>query len=242
MARVKDLVREVRAYCEAHANPDGKAKWDRYFKEGFDAWGLLDKNDPLWTVKLPEWAERYSALGIDGFVACGNLLFPSGKYEEGAVACRLVEPFVREVDDARFQAVGDWFAHGISNWAQTDAICGRILGPALANGQVRIMALRGWRGSKLPFQRRAVPVSLLKPLKKGFPGPMVKLIWAMMLDDERVVHQGLGWFLREAWKREPELVERFLMHWKDRSARLIFQYATEKMTASQKARFRREKK
>ena len=42
----------------------------------------------------------------------------------------------------------------------------------------------------------------------------------MMLDEERVVHQGLGWFLREAWKRDPEGVEPFLLEFKDSAARL----------------------
>jgi hypothetical protein len=57
-----------------------------------------------------------------------------------------------------------------------------------------------------------------------------------------VVHQGLGWFLREAWKLYPQPVENYLAVWKDSAPRLIFQYATEKMTPEQKACFRREKK
>jgi len=64
----------------------------------------------------------------------------------------------------------------------------------------------------------------------------------MMLDSERVVHQGLGWFLREAWKRRPKEVEQFLREWKDSAPRLIFQYATEKMTPAGRARYRRVRK
>jgi 3-methyladenine DNA glycosylase AlkD len=62
-----------------------------------------------------------------------------------------------------------------------------------------------------------------------------------MLDPDRVVHLGVGWFLREAWKVNPEPVEAFLLEWKDRAPRLIYQYATEKMTAAQKARFKKGK-
>jgi len=53
------------------------------------------------------------------------------------------------------------------------------------------------------------------------------------------VHQGVGWFLREAWKIRPKETESFLLKYKDTSPRLIFQYATEKMTPKQKLRFRR---
>ena len=62
-----------------------------------------------------------------------------------------------------------------------------------------------------------------------------------MLDPERVVQQGLGWFLREAWKKTPAPVEAYLTGWKDTAPRLIFQYATEKMSAADRARFRRAK-
>jgi hypothetical protein len=55
-----------------------------------------------------------------------------------------------------------------------------------------------------------------------------------------VVHQGLGWFLREAWKLKRKETEAFLLKWKDNAARLIFQYATEKMTATEKKRFKRD--
>jgi 3-methyladenine DNA glycosylase AlkD len=63
----------------------------------------------------------------------------------------------------------------------------------------------------------------------------------LMTDAERVVQQGLGWFLREAWKKHPRPVEAFLLEWKDQAPRLIFQYATEKMSKADRARFRRQK-
>ena len=62
-----------------------------------------------------------------------------------------------------------------------------------------------------------------------------------MVDKDREVHQGVGWFLREAWKKNHEVTESFLLKWKDRAPRLIIQYATEKMTKEEKLRFRKEK-
>ena len=61
------------------------------------------------------------------------------------------------------------------------------------------------------------------------------------LEEEKKVPQGLGWFLREAWKIKRKETETFLLKWKDRAPRVIFQYATEKMTAEEKKRFRKEK-
>jgi len=71
---------------------------------------------------------------------------------------------------------------------------------------------------------------------------LLEFVRPLMMDNERVVHQGLGWFLRETWKKDPSPVEAYLLEFKDTAARLIFQYATEKMSPAQKERFRREKK
>ncbi len=71
---------------------------------------------------------------------------------------------------------------------------------------------------------------------------MLDFITPLMHDPERVVQQGMGWFLREAWKIKPKPVETFLLKYKDSAPRLIFQYATEKMSKEDKLRFRAEKK
>lgn len=72
--------------------------------------------------------------------------------------------------------------------------------------------------------------------------PFFTFIEPLMLDSERIVHQGLDWFLREAWKLKRKQTEVFLLKWKNDVARLIFQYTTEKMTPEEKKLFRIEKK
>ncbi|MBN2314952.1 MAG: DNA alkylation repair protein [Sedimentisphaerales bacterium] len=103
--------------------------------------------------------------------------------------------------------------------------------------------LSGWRMATNKYQRRAVPVAMLILLKSTNDyAPLFDFIDPLMMDGERVVHQGLGWFLREAWKIKKKPTETFLLKWKNDAARVIFQYATEKMTPEQKKRFKKEKK
>ena len=61
----------------------------------------------------------------------------------------------------------------------------------------------------------------------------------LILDPEKVVQQGTGWLLREAWKKSPKKVEDFLLKWKDQAPRLIIQYATEKIDKEKRRKFRR---
>jgi 3-methyladenine DNA glycosylase AlkD len=92
------------------------------------------------------------------------------------------------------------------------------------------------------YQRRAVPVTLIGLLKETQKlEPLFQLIEPLMGDGEKVVQQGTGWFLREAWKRQPKPTEAFLLRYKDTCPRLIVQYATEKMESSAKQRFRRSR-
>ena len=53
---------------------------------------------------------------------------------------------------------------------------------------------------------------------------------------------GLYKYLREIWKKQPDLAETFLLKWKDTCGRKIIQYATEKMDKNNKTKFKKVKK
>ena len=238
--RAGALAAEIRRYCAAHQDPKGAARYARYFKEGYDAWGFMDKNHPIWSEKKSEWLEGYQDLGLRGFLTLGEMLFESGKYEEGSLAIHFVKHYRDQFDSKALSRLAKWFAAGIGNWAHTDVLCSEVLAPLLESGIVELETLAPWRQSKFKYQRRAVPVAMLGLLKsREDTAPFSEFLRPLMMDPERVVQQGLGWFLREAWKKQPRPVEAFLLEWKDKAPRLIFQYATEKMPPAARTRFRR---
>ena len=242
MSREQVLAEEIRSYCRAHADAKQAARYQRYFTEGYDSWGLMGSKDPLWLQQQEEWLAEYHGLGLGGFLKAGEILFASGKYEEGALAIRFVKGFLEEFAEASLPRLAKWFEAGIGNWAHTDVLCGEILAPQLKGGKIKMEALGPWRKSAHKYQRRSVPVAMLGLLKtEKSLGPQLRFLQPMMMDPERVVQQGLGWYLREAWKKQHEPVEKFLLAWKDSAPRLVFQYATEKMPAAERARFRRSK-
>jgi 3-methyladenine DNA glycosylase AlkD len=239
--RLDKLVAQIDVTCRKLADPKRVAKYARYFKEGFDAYGV-DHESSEWLAKRQIWWDDNRYLGLKGFLTLGERLFATGKYEHGALAFWFVSKFRKEIRPTAFTGIGKWFDGGVRNWAHTDAICSELLAPRLQCGAVRLRTLASWRKSPHRFKRRAVPVAMLGLLKTAPDyGPLLEFIAPMMLDGQRVVHQGLGWFLREAWKKQPEPVEVFLTEWRDSAPRLIYQYATEKMTPAGKERFRRAK-
>ena len=236
--KIETLVKEIRSILQAHANPARVKKYSRFFVEGYDAYGVDLKE--IRSERNAWLMDNRQELGLAGFLRLGDLLVRSGKYEEGFIAIDLITYFQKEFTPETLKRLGVWLEHGLCNWAHTDSFSGEVLSIFLINHIVALDAFSDWRGAPSKWKRRAVPVTLIKALKMEIPvNNFLKFIDPMMLDGEKVVHQGLGWFLREAWKKSPEPVEAFLLKYKDQCARLIIQYATEKMTKEKKAAFKR---
>ena len=237
--KAAELCEEIRNYCRANADEAVIKKYSWYFKEGYDAYGLSREkyeekvdsliNDDRINMKLVLSASRY--------------LVKSGKYEETSFAIRLLNEFSEQFTAATFKEIEKWFEIGIINWGHTDVICGMLISKFFEKKIISLEDISNWRTAKNKYQRRAVPVAMIELLKSTNDYALLfDFIEPLMLDSERMVHQGLGWFLREAWKLKKKETETFLLKWKNDAARVIFQYATEKMTPEQKKRFKKEKK
>ena len=233
----QELFYEIRTYCQANASEAIVKKYARYFKEGYDAYGLTKE---ILEEKVDEIIKRED-VGLDLVYQTGPLLLRTGKYEETSFAILLLYAFSKQFDKNTFLEIGKWFEIGINNWGHTDAICGYFFREFFKRKIISLNDLSSWKEASNKYQRRAVPVAMIEILraKWDFNG-LLAFIDPMMLDPERVVHQGLGWFLREAWKKHPEPVESFLLKWKNSAARLIFQYATEKMSKDERLKFKKE--
>jgi 3-methyladenine DNA glycosylase AlkD len=242
MSTIDNFADEIRSYCQAHANAAQAARYARYFTEGYDAWGI-DGKDPLWSAQIEQWFEHNRILGLDGFLKLGEILFARGKYEEAGVGIHFLARFNDQISSAHLPGIASWFAAGVRNWGHTDVLCSLVLSPVLSAGGFSLEDFSSWRESKWKYQRRAVPVAMLGLLKtKSRTTPLLHFVEPLMRDPEKVVQQGTGWFLREAWKREPAPVEKFLLTHKDEAPRVIIQYATEKMTPEARARYKAAKR
>jgi 3-methyladenine DNA glycosylase AlkD len=234
----KSILQEIQIFCEKNQNPEIVKKYARYFKQGYDAWGVPSE---LTHKKVSEILGRPDAT-LDMMLETSYLLVKSPKYEETFFGILLVMGFHKQFTKETFKAVDKWFLTGIKNWAHTDYICGEVIQVFFDKKLITIKDFSNWRTAENKYQRRAVPVSFIKQLKATDDlKPFFDFIDPMMMDPEREVHQGLGWFIREAWKKQPVPAESFLLKWKEKAARLIFQYATEKMTPEQKLKFKRSR-
>jgi 3-methyladenine DNA glycosylase AlkD len=233
-----ELFNNLHSFFLENADPAIVEKYARYFKDGYPGYGL---QKGLFEQKVDS-IQAPPEVTLDLILKTAPLLLETGKYEETSALIRMTLKHHKQFSKETFLEVEKWFGLGITNWAHTDYICGDLMHLFFRKKIIQMDDISEWRKAKNKFQRRAVPVSLIKPMKVSSDfQPFFNFINPMMMDPEREVHQGLGWFLREAWKKQPEHTEAFLFKWKNSAARLIFQYATEKMTPEQKLRFRKEK-
>ena len=233
-----ELVQEIRSYCRENANEEGIKKSQRFFKEEFVGYGLTAQQIYAKVKELQKSNELNLSTVLDAVL----MFMKSGQHEEISFGLLLADGLSKQFTVETFQTINNWFTFSIRNWAHADTL-GMLLLPRFMDKKIIEMNdFSSWLSSPYKFQRRCVPVTLIKHIKKTRQVmPSVAFVEKLMTDPEREVHQGMGWFLREAWKISPAEVEPFLEKWKNTAPRLIFQYACEKMTAENKLRFKRAK-
>jgi 3-methyladenine DNA glycosylase AlkD len=232
------LTEIIRTYCRQNANEANVIKYSYYFKSGYDAYGL---SQPTLNAGAKEML-KIPGIDLKVVLEAAPELMKSGKYEETGMALLLVRDLHKQYTRDTFDTIAQWYAKGIGNWAHADTLGMAILPLFLKKDIIKMYDYNDWLKSEYKFKRRSVPVALIKYLKT-YPdySAIFNFLEPLMADPEREVHQGMGWFLREAWKKNGPITETFLLKWKNTAPRLIIQYATERMTPGQKLRFKKEK-
>jgi len=234
----KILHQDIKEFLTKNSDPIIIKKYARYFKEGYDAYGVDPKK---FQKRRDDWFELCKEnLSTNEIIAFCEKLVKSKKYEEKSIAIDFMIRLKEYYNKRFFNTVGKWFGKYIDNWAHCDWACHHILYHFIADKIVTFKEFLKWTESPDRWKRRAAAVTMVKVTSKH-KKIEDSLITAkkLILDPERVVHQGVGWLLRETWKKAPKQVEDFLYQWKDQAPRLIIQYATEKIPKEKRKRFRR---
>ena len=235
-------IKEIKEFCETNSDPEIVKKFQKYFKEGYDGYGI-DKN--VAENQIENWIEQWKdEMTIDNYLLLGDELMRNGRYDEKNLAITFLKSKREDFSKDTFNRIGKWFDYGINNWATTDVLCWFLLSSLLIDKVIDFDDLKSWNDSDSEWKRRAVPVALVefnKIEKKLKPDEVIEIIEPLMLDESEYVQKGIGTLLRELWKKYPTQIEDFLIKWKDKCGRLIVQYATEKMNKDYRTKFRKSK-
>ena len=232
--------KEIRDFCIKNSKQSNIDKYSRYFKDGFDGYGIDQK---VYEAQRDLWiADWKNEMTIDKYLELGDKIMQIGKYEEISFVISFLKSERENYTETTFDRIGNWFDIGISNWANTDVLCMLVISSFLIDRIIEFNKLKEWTTSNSEWKRRAVPVTLVELIKKDLkPENAFLLIEPLMLDDSEYVQKGIGTLLRGLWKTYPVEIEKFLLKWKDQCGRLIIQYATEKMDKEYRKKFRKVK-
>ena len=230
----------IREFCAANSNPEIILKYSRYFKEGFDGYGIDQKT---YERQRDAWIEDWGKeMSIEQYLELGDMVFDKGKYEEKSFVISLLKSKREEYNEDTFDRIALWFEHGVTNWATTDVMCMLVLSDMIDDKVIDLKKLKTWNSSGSEWKRRAVPVTLVELVKEDLkPMEAFETIESLMTDSSKYVQKGIGTLMRGLWKKYPEEIEDFLLKWKDECGRLIIQYATEKMDKDYRKKFRKSK-
>ena len=237
---IDEKLKEIRDFCIKNSKQSNIDKYSRYFKDGFDGYGIDQKvyeaQRDLW---IADWKKEMT---IGKYLELGDKLIQIGKYEEISFAISFLKSERENYTESTFDRIGKWFDYGISNWATTDVLCMLVLSSFFVDKVISFEQLKSWTNSDSEWKRRAVPVTLVELIKKDLkPNDAINLVESLMLDDSEYVQKGIGTLLRGLWKTYPVEIEDFLLKWKDKCGRLIIQYSTEKMDKEYRKKFRKNK-
>jgi 3-methyladenine DNA glycosylase AlkD len=236
---IKEKLQEIHSFCVKNADPALVKKYSRYFKGGYDGFGiakdLYEQQRDAW---IKEWKDEMT---LGKYLDLGDKLMLTGRYEEKSFAIAFLQSERKNFTQTTFDRIGNWFDYGINNWATTDVLCMLVIPYFLIDEVISFDKLKEWTRSDNEWQRRAVPVTLVELARRDLtPEKAFYMIEPVMLDNSEYVQKGIGTLLRTLWKKYPEEVESFLMKWKDNCGRLIIHYATEKMDKEYRKRFRKK--
>jgi 3-methyladenine DNA glycosylase AlkD len=234
---IDSKVKEIREFCESNSDPAIIKKFEKYFREGYDGYGI-DKN--AIEKQIETWKEQWKdEMTMDDYLKLGDEL-QRGRYDEKNLAIVFIQTQRKHYSKETFNRIGKWFDYGINNWATTDVLCMFVLSDFVTDQVIDLDDLKSWNDSESEWKRRAVPVTLIELIKTGLtPDDAINVIEPLMTDQSEYVQKGIGTLLRGLWKKYPAPVEHFLMKWKDSCGRLIVQYSTEKMDKEYRKKFRK---
>lgn len=200
----------------------------RFFKTGKGEYG---EGDQFIGVSVPEQRKIAKKYQDDCTREDLIMLLDSPVHEERLTGVFiLVYKFKKSI---KLKTEMDWLslyiekADRMNNWDLVDSSAHHILGRWMAYNDHNIQ--HEFAVADSLWKNRIAVVSCLYFIKKGVLKELFPIATIMLKHPHDLIHKATGWMLREAWQKQPEAVEAFLVEHKNYMPRTMLRYSIEKM-------------
>jgi len=127
----------------------------------------------------------------------------------------------------------------VNNWDIVDSSAPYILGQAILDELAHERMLDSLSRSELMWDRRIAIVATSMLIREGRFDATMRIAKRLLGNKEDLMHKAVGWMLREVWKKDPDLVEDFLINNYKKVPRTTLRYAIERMQEAKRKKFLR---
>lgn len=225
----KDIQKEL----ENVFSPEKRDFLPYFFKTGKGQYGEGDKF--IGVVVVPDIRKIARANKTLSFDEVTKLL--NNEYHECRMCALfiLIEQYKKAKEEDRKLLVDFYLAHShrINNWDLVDLSAKDILGEYLLDKKDRSILYKLVKSDLLWDQRIAV-LATFAFIKKNDFNDILRLSEELLSHKHDLMHKATGWMLREAGKRDKDVLIGFLDKHYRRMPRTMLRYSIEKLTAEEK--------
>lgn len=213
-------------------NPTKAAILSRFFKTGKGQYG---EGDVFLGVTVPEQrsiARKHVNISLVEIAAL--LDSPIHEYRLTGLLI-LVEQFKRKNENGKRKIFEFYFQHSkkINNWDLVDLSADKIVGEYLLDKDTSILSKLATSDNF--WQQRISMVATYAFIKKGRFDETIKIATILLNDKHDLIHKAVGWMLREAGKRDQQVLLDFLDKHSATMPRTMLRYAIEKLDEKTRA-------
>jgi 3-methyladenine DNA glycosylase AlkD len=233
-AELARIAARVRRDLARMARPAGVFDARRYFRGSADLRFHNVRTPSVRSLARAISLEHRLDWDVDTAVRFADSLIVDPYLETKAVGIEVLSVFRTTFAPDLLVTWRDWLARGdSSNWATTDAICGRLIGPLLVDRPALANDVAGWWKDGNMWVRRASAVGLIPLVRRGKAlGLAYRVARALHPDEEDLIQKAVGWLLREAGKTDGGRLEGYLRQHGPKIPRTTLRYAIERFPRS----------
>ena len=222
---------------KASANPEKVKVYQRFFKTGKGEYG---EGDVFLGLAVPETRKIAKEFLHLSFEEIKKHL--QSKYHEERLAALLilVERYKNTKEEKIKKQIVNFYldnAKFINNWDLVDLTADKILRDYLLNKEKNILCALA-KSDNL-WERRIAIISTFEFIKSKQFEDTFKISELLLNDNHDLIHKAVGWMLREAGKRDVNVLEYFLKTHYKKMSRIALRYATEKFPEEKRRRYLR---
>ena len=241
MNHIEHHSNQLRHHLAQAGNPDVASSTQRFFTHQIKCLGI--SNGDVMTI-ADDYLKAHPELTPQCRLDLTERLLAKGEYhEEIMLGFALIRKVVkRHFDDGLLKRFHFWLERYVSNWAQCDDLCLKVIYPFFLSRAHLITQAANWIESESIWCRRAGNVALAKFVQRKISRDIYHLPLHIvfensqkLLDDpEPYVQKSVGWLLKEATKYHKDAVVCFIKENMANMQRLTLRYAIERLDPSER--------